>query len=198
MSNLSLFEQTLASDWQKLPMVIRRHYDIHSETTDRSCLQGKLCIDYPIWITPVIKIIHLFGGLIDQRGNDISTQVEKWISTDNNILHWHCSLSYPNGKQVTFSSRMIALKDRQLIAFVKYGFGLRLKIFEQNGQLVYKSNGHLWQMAGFCIIFPDWLLLGYATIFEQAPSEQSFRLDFEIRHPLWGVTYCYKGEFQYV
>jgi hypothetical protein len=43
---------------------------------------------------------------------------------------------------------------------------------------------------------PDSMLLGRAVISEEALSEDSFLLRFEIVHPLWGKTYSYGGVFK--
>jgi Domain of unknown function (DUF4166) len=62
--------------------------------------------------------------------------------------------------------------------------------------LVYRSNGHLWQVGKLRIPIPDVLFLGHAIITETAISENQFQLNFRITHPLFGETYRYGGAFQ--
>jgi hypothetical protein len=53
---------------------------------------------------------------------------------------------------------MIYLKAHELIETVRFGFGLRLKVSVENGTLVYRSNGHIWQCGWLRLTFPDWLV----------------------------------------
>jgi len=84
-----------------------------------------------------------------------------------------------------------------LIEIIGFGFGLRLQVSVENGDLIYLGKGHFWQCGSYRLNIPDWLLLGTATISEHAVSEDEFYLDFAIRHPLWGVSYYYRGNFHY-
>jgi hypothetical protein len=89
------------------------------------------------------------------------------------------------------------LQNHELIEYVQFGFGLRLKVSVENGNLVYRSNGHIWQCGSLRLTFPDWLVLGVATIIETPISDQQFELDFSIKHPIWGKSYWYSGVFHY-
>ena len=86
-------------------------------------------------------------------------------------------------------------QGNELIEFVGGGFGLYLKLTVENNRLVYRSNGHLWQVGKLRVPIPDVLFLGHATIIEAAVFEPSFELDFKINHPLFGETYSYGGLF---
>ncbi len=193
MPHPSLLQQTLGDDWGRLPPVIRRHYQVSPQRHSR--LQGTLEIAYPTYLKPVIWLIHRCGGLIYRRGTAVRTRVEKRPSPDRHGLCWRRILHYPDGRQDVFASRMEYLRPGELIETVRFGFGLRLTVGVEQSALVYRSNGHLWQCGRFRLYFPDWLLLGRATIVEYPVSERQFRLDFTIRHPLLGVTYYYRGLF---
>ena len=190
-----LLQQVVGSDWHKLPRVIQRHYEVPDGQS--TCLQGTMTIHYPNFILPMVGIIHLFGGLIFRRGQSVQTQVEKTTSTAGSLLHWQRTMTYPDGKSHFFRSRMAYLAEHELIESIGYGFGIRITVHVENGNLVYRSNGHIWQSFGLCLNIPDCLLLGAATISEHAVSDDRFYLDFTIRHPWWGETYSYRGEFGY-
>ena len=154
-------------------------------------------IGYPNFLWPLISLIHLCGGLVSRRGKHIETLVEKTISAQNATLCWKRTLTYPDSKKDYFYSQMVYLQDHELIETVRFGFGLRLKVSVENGDLVYRSNGHIWQYGKLRLTFPDWLVLGKATIIEHPISDQQFNLDFSIHHPLWGKCYWYHGAFKY-
>lgn len=191
--SISLMERILGDDWHKLPAVIQRHY--HISQGQQSRLQGTMEIAYPGYLYPLVWLIHLFGGLILWRGPAVQANVDK--AADGGILHWQRTMTYPDGKSDYFRSQMHFAAAHQLIETIGFGFGLCLKVEVCNGDLLYHSRGHFWQCGKFRLNIPDWLLLGSASIREQALSEHEFYLDFTIRHPLWGETYAYRGNFHY-
>ncbi len=195
MNNIPLLQKALGEDWSRLSPVIQRHYTIANDSF--SCVRGDMSIGYPDYLLPLISLIHLCGGLVSRRGEKIQTRVEKTISAQNTELHWQRTLQYPDQKKDYFYSRMTYLQDKELIETVRFGFGLRLKVSVDNGNLVYRSNGHIWQCGKFRLTFPDWLVLGKATIIETPISEKAFKLDFTIKHPIWGKSYWYNGIFHY-
>lgn len=192
--NACLLPKTVGDAWQTLPPVIQRHYAV--QEGQGSSLVGVMTIAYPHFMLPMIGLISCFGGLVFRRGSNVHTRVEK-TADNQGVLHWHRTLRFPDGKTAHFRSQMTYQTEHALIETIRYGFGIRLRAEAEDGRLVYRSQGHCWQGAGLRITLPDWLLLGTATISEQALSADSFRLDFTIRHPWWGETYSYRGDFRY-
>lgn len=187
-----LMQKVLGADWHKLPRVIQRHYEVGEN--QGSCLEGAMTIAYPAYMLPLIRLIHGLGGLVFRRGADIDTRVQKTAS--GGLLYWHRTMTYSDGKSDCFRSQMAYCAEHQLIETIRFGFGLRLTVAVSDGDLIYRSNGHFWQCGRCRLIIPDGLLLGSATISEHALSEHEFYLDFTIRHPLWGITYYYRGKFR--
>ncbi|MGR9116463.1 MAG: DUF4166 domain-containing protein [Gammaproteobacteria bacterium] len=195
MQYIPLLQKTLGADWEALPAVIRKHYTVGP--TASTCVQGVMIVGYPGFLRPMIKAIHLSGGLIARRGQDVKTRVEKTVSSQHGGLCWRRTLEYSDGKQDFFHSCMVYRKPHELTETIRFGFGLRLNVTVEQGTLVYRSNGHLWQCGRFELNIPDWLLLGKATIIESPVSDRQFSLDFKIRHPIWGDSYYYRGVFEY-
>lgn len=188
-----LMQQVLGADWHKLPRVIQQHYAVIEGQP--SCIEGSMTIHYPSFVFPLIWLIHLFGGLILWRGAEVKTQVRKTAQAD--VLNWQRIMTYPDGKIDYFRSQMRYLAEHELLETTGFGFGLRLIVEVNNGDLCYRSNGHFWQCGKFRLMFPDWLMLGTASITEHAVSDDEFYLDFTIKHPWWGETYSYRGSFHY-
>lgn len=101
MNNTPLLQKTLAEDWNKLPLVIQRHYCILSDSN--TCVKGNMEIGYPSYLLPLIYLIHLFGGLVFKRGNAIKTQVKKTVSENHTQLNWQRTLLYPDHKKTTLA-----------------------------------------------------------------------------------------------
>ncbi len=190
----SLMQQVLGEQWAQLPSVLQRHYQIADQQSSQ--LHGTMEISYPTYVSPLVWLIHLFGGLVLWKGNAVAVAVNKFAAADG-ILHWRRTLNYADGKIDYFRSQMQFAAAHELDELIGFGFGLRLGVEVIDGDLLYRSNGHFWQCGRLRVGLPDWLLLGTAVIREHVLSDESFYLDFSIRHPLLGLTYCYRGEFRY-
>ncbi len=194
-NSISLMQRALGKDWFNLPTVIQRHYQL-TEAEQTITVIGKMNISYPCWLAPVLKLLRLLGALVDIKGEDMDVQVRKWRQSDPSTLYWQRDIQAKNGKQCQFVSRMVWQRDHELIEFVGFGFGIRLKLSVEQNKLVYRSQGHLLKLGSLTVPIPDCLVLGHAVITEQALSENTFQLDFMIVHPLWGKTYYYGGIFE--
>ena len=87
------------------------------------------------------------------------------------------------------------IKGNEIIEYVCYGLGIRMRMSVDHGALVFKSKGYVWNIAGIRISIPAWLILGEATIIEKASAGDKFYISFEIIYPLFGKTFAYSGEF---
>ena len=193
-TTLCLMQQVLGNDWEKLPTVIQRHYQI-TTTQKNYTVRGVMTIDYPFWVKPILMITRLMGALVDLKGENNQVQVKKWIVDNPQVLYWQREIQAPNGKKTVFASRMALQQANELVEFVGGGFGIFLKLSVEDGKLIYRSQTHLLKL-GKCIIpIPDWLFLGHAIISETALSDETFLLDFRLEHPWWGQTYFYGGVF---
>lgn len=191
--SLSLLQKVLGDDWHKLPGVLQNHYQIADGRQSR--LEGIMEIHYPKYLFPIVWLIHLFGGLVLWRGSAVRVEVDK--SADGELLNWRRTLTYPDGRIDYFGSQMQYAAKNQLVETIGFGFGLRLNVTVNDGDLLYRGNGHFWRCGNFQVNIPDWLLLGSASISEHALSPDEFYLDFSLKHPLLGVAYYYRGNFRY-
>jgi len=189
-------QKILGDDWSNLPSVIQRHYQLQTGHQTANVVAGMMHVRYPRFVRPMLFLTRLMGGLIDLQGDHLAARVEKWLDIGQpDTLFWKRTIQAPDGKTTVFASRMVYQQGNELIEYVGGGFGLYLKLTVENNKLIYRSNGHLWQAGKLRIPIPDVLFLGHATIIETAISDNQFKLDFRIKHPLFGETYNYGGIF---
>ncbi|MCP3662741.1 MAG: DUF4166 domain-containing protein [Gammaproteobacteria bacterium] len=86
----------------------------------------------------------------------------------------------------------------EIIEYVRYGMGIRMRMSVLNGALVFKSLGYVWQLGGVTLPIPTWAILGDTEIIEQAISDNEFYIDFKMTHPILGRTFAYSGTFSIV
>ncbi len=185
----SLMQTALGADWDKLPPALQAHYRFGT-TID----SGYMDIAYPRWMQPCLSALRLLGALVDRRGRQVATVVEKHVVGDRQF--WRRTLTYPDGRTCRFDSFWIAAGDGQLIEFVNPLLGLRMAPYVEGGRLHYRGIRFVAKLGPWRLPIPEWLVLGHTTIFEEALDDTHFAMDFRMTHPLFGQLFRYSGQFE--
>lgn len=189
MNNQSLMQKTLGDQWKQLPPVLKSHYQ-HNSNSDI----GYLNIEYPIYMHPYLTFLHLFGALINRRGKNLPTTVEKHMQ--GHIQFWKRTISFPGNTTILFNSFWIYHRKNELIEFINPFIGLRMTVHVENDKLYYEGRHFVVKIGKLLIPIPEWLLLGHTTITEAAFSDDEFEMDFTLKHPLFGIIFRYSGKFK--
>ncbi len=189
MNNQSVMQKALGEQWQQLPSALQSHHQ-HGTNFD----VGYLDIKYPTFMHPYISFLHLLGALINRRGNNIPTIVEKHMNGD--IQFWKRTVRFPGKKTVLFNSFWIHGRKNELIEYINSYVGLRMAVCVKNNKLFYEGCHFIIKVGILLIPIPEWLVLGHTTIIETAVSESEIKMDFKITHPLFGMIFSYSGKFK--
>jgi hypothetical protein len=192
-----IFKQALGDDWEKLHPVVRKHYDLTPGHDQEVTMQGTMHeVDHSRIAKIFLLVGRVFGALIPYKGKNIPTTVRNWTALQGgHSMFWHRTFVFPGGRPIVFSSRMIYLSDNEIIEYVRFGMGIRMRLSVIDGALVYESCGYQWDIGGVTIRIPEWLLLGSGLITESGLSDSEFRMDFQMHHPIFGKTFSYTGNF---
>ena len=195
-----VIKKALGENWDELADIVKQHYDITPGKPSNMTIKG---IMDEVYHSPIAKLFLLpgrvFGALVPYKGKNIPTEVQYWTTTDNNAaMFWHRTLEFPNKAPVIFKSRMEYVKNDEIIEYVRYGMGIRMRMSVNNGALIFKSIGYIWKLGEIKIPIPTWAILGNAEITEKSISDDKFFIDFHITHPLLGRTFAYSGVFSIV
>lgn len=192
MSDVSLMQQALGTQWSQLPEGLQRHYA--ADARGRSHELGVLTIEYPRWMQWPLHGLRLMGALLNRRGERLPTDVVRYMEGD--VQRWQRTVRYEDGLEVGFSSAVVYAGANELIEYTNALLGLRMRVRVQDGRLLYESNGYVLKLGGFKLRIPEWLALGHASIEESALDENRFAMDFRLVHPLLGEIFSYAGEFE--
>ncbi len=188
MNTISPVRKALGKQWKQLPKALQSHHQSsnHSET-------GYLNVEYPLYLQPYFSLMHLFGALINRRGNNIPTTVKKHMQGD--IQYWDRFILLPNHKAIRFKSYWQYINENEFIEYVNNFIGLRMAVHVENNMLCYEGRHFVIRIGKLIIPIAEWLVLGHTTIIENAVSENEIEMDFKLTHPLLGVIYRYSGKF---
>ena len=185
----SLMQQALGADWDKLPAALQAHYRFGT-TTDT----GSMDIEYPRFMQPVWSILRLLGALVDRQGKSVTTIVEKRVVGERQV--WQRTITYPDGQIVRFDSFWVAAGNAEVIEFVNPVLGLQMAPYVVGEKLRYRGVSFIAKLGPVTIPIPEWLVLGHATIIEEALDDTHFAMDFRLTHPLFGELFRYSGKFE--
>ena len=183
--------------WRRLhPDIQRRFSDnsVHSEVTYMG----------------VMEVIYLsfFGKLLAQLCRIIGTPLAlysgKNIPMKVNVYHdeklkgmtWDRFYFYPNRSMNRVKSTKCIRKNTGLIEVVGFGFGMYLKVYEQNSAIVFESTRFFWQIGSLKITIPPLLTPGKTTVKQQASDDGSFRFSLDVIHPIFKQVYYQTGIFR--
>jgi len=153
---------------------------------------------HSLWVKHFILVGRLFGALVPYCGEGVPVEVRNYCRADNNQLQWRRHFFFPGRRPYPFASHMEHLGGNEIVEFVRFGLGLRLRLSVDEGVLCYTTAGYLWRMGPLHITLPDWLLFGSGTIIERAVDSEQIDLDFTLNHPLFGLSFCYAGRFRLI
>lgn len=184
----NIMQAILGDSWQRLPPALQAHY-----RDGLSVEQGRMDIEYPRFMQPLLSVLRLCGALVDRRGRNLETVVEKRLTGERQ--HWQRSIRYADGSMRRFDSYWIAAGKGQLIEFVNPLLGLQMAPRVEDGRLHYEGVRFVFKLGKLLLPIPEWLALGHTTIVEEALDAQRYRMDFRLRHPLLGQIFRYSGVF---
>ncbi len=188
MDEINIMRAALGSEWKRLPTALRAHYQ---SAANRDI--GVLDVEYPRGMQPYLQVLRLFGVLVNRRGRNIPTIVEKHV--EGGIQHWRRALQFPDGKEIVFDSRWLHEGGRRIVEYVGPMLGLCMEPRVEGEALVYEGRCFVVKLGRLRLRLPEWLVLGHTTIVERALDETHFTMDFRLRHPLFGELYRYSGTF---
>ena len=185
----SLMQHALGDDWEELPAALQAHYRFGT-TTDT----GSMAIEYPRFMQAYLSVLRLVGALVNRRSPAVATVVNKRVVGDRQ--YWRRTITYPDGKVIHFNSFWVHAGGNQVIEYVNPLLGLQMAVHLDEGRLHYRGVRFVVKLGARLLPIPEWLVLGHATIVEEAVGDSRFVMDFRLTHPWFGQVFRYSGEFE--
>jgi hypothetical protein len=96
---------------------------------------------------------------------------------------------------VTFFSRMVPAGKNRVIEWMRIGVGWHAR-YRYHGEKVFLEHvGYKVRLFGIAVSLPISWLIGKGSAEEWPLSDTSFGMSMELRHPLLGKIYGYRGVF---
>lgn len=193
------FEALVGSQgWQRLSPAIRARFACHAGTAEvlyHGAMRSVRCSRAGYLLA---QLCRLFGTpLAPFQGRDIPVEVRVRADTKRGGVAWDRVYFFPDRQPVTVTSTKVFTGDgKALLECVGGGFGMRLKVFEQDGELHFLSQSYFWRFAGLSVPLPDWLTPGVAHVVHSDLGAGWFRFEMTMRHGRLGETFYQDGRFK--
>ncbi|PHZ85337.1 DUF4166 domain-containing protein [Paremcibacter congregatus] len=191
-----IFKTIFGEDWNKLPPVMHKHYANRPYTTDLATVEGTLDVMCAGPIKFLAPIFWLMRGIPPHTEVDVSVVVNFESDEESNFFHFRRIFNFKTRKPYSFNSRMMQIKDNEVVEIMWSGFGWRMHYVWEAGRVKLKHKGYVFHLFGCLIPLPLTFLLGEGNAEEIAIDDNSFDMKVTITHPWWGKVYQYGGRFK--
>jgi hypothetical protein len=176
--------------------VMRKHYAVRPGSKDTVKVQGELDVERS-WLARLLSpMLSLCGALVPCSGKDVPVTVHFYSSPDTCAFYFDRVFHFPGLMPRHFRSRMEQIRDNEVVEFMRFGIGWRMR-YAWDGQKVRLHHaGYVWRIFGILIPMPLELLIGKGDAWEEPLSDDSFRMWMGVVHPWFGQTYSYSGNFR--
>ncbi len=187
------FKKVFGADWKNLPPVLKAHYDVGAGSRVVGEVSIK-CRGLMRWLAPLFWLIR---GVPPVNEDRVPTEVDFSVD-DKAHFHFRRHFQFGSRKPYRFHSVMRVDAQGRVIEQMGWGVSWRFQLLWQDEKIVMHHRGFGLSFGNNFVPLPLTWLLGAAYAEEIPQSNDSFRMEVSISHPLWGQHYRYYGEFRVV
>ncbi len=193
MSGEPIFRSVFGEDWERLPAVMRKHYANRPYTNDVTVVDGHLDVMSAGPIKMLAWLFWLMRGIPPYNETNVPVTVSFESDKHSKYFHFNRVFNFKTRKAYCFKSRMIQIKDNEVIEVMRSRLGWRMNYVWEGERVKLKHRGYVLYSFGHFIPLPLTFLIGEGNAEEIAVDENFFNMVVTITHPWWGKIYEYQG-----
>ncbi len=197
-NNLVIFETILGTKWQFLPNALKRHYNIRAFNNDKLIVAGKITVESKgimKWFGPLFGAMGMLPPFAEQ---DIPIEVTFSTVPDSNAFYFSRTFHYRQHGLYQFNSKMIPVGGNELVDLTRTHSGWRMAYDFIDNQIILTHRAYVFKFFKWFIPLPIEWLIGRCDSYEEAISENAFKMGMQFTHRWFGVLYAYYGNFTFV
>ncbi len=196
LKNEPTFKAVFSKEWDALPPVMKKHYANHPYSTNVTTVEGNLevyCKPPLSWLAPVMRLLGQIPA-VNEKGVPVTVRFESDVNSKS--FHFNRVFHFANGKPYVFHSRMLPIKDNEVVEIMKFGLAWKMLYSWDGEKVILAHKGYAIQIFGHLIPLPLTLLMGAGNAREYPVDDNTFAMEVSITHPWWDEMYGYKGHFE--
>lgn len=135
------------------------------------------------------------GALIPYSDYDFPVDIQVYSKPDCPHIYKERTYRLSRRKPIMFTSYMKESEKGEVLEYVGMGLGMKLRVFEKNGNLHFESDGYFWDIGLFRIPLPDLLSPGKTYLTHMNQDRDTFRIRIDITHSIFGKMFTQAGVF---
>ena len=143
------------------------------------------------WLTRIIG-----NPLTPHRGSFVKMDVILHKRPDAEGVYWRRTYYYPEREAYTVTSVKRANAKGDMTECVGGGFGMKLHVYEEGGNLHFRSTRYFWGVGSIIIPLPHWLSPGETHVVHENIDRNTFRFTINMQHKWLGRTFYQTGIFK--
>lgn len=191
-----LIEKIFGEQTKNIPLILQKRYLNRPYSKDILIMKGKMNITTSKFFQFLSPLFKLSGALVPRAAEKIPVTVELISNLKSNKIIMHRSFYYPNQSPYHFTSKVIHVKDNIVIELMRLGFASRLIYKHDHNKITMEYGGYVLCIGKKYISVPLAFLIGKFYAYEEAISDDQFRMLVKLTHPLFGRIFQYDGYFK--
>lgn len=191
-----LIQKIYAEKAVNLPQILLDRYSNRPYSKDRLLLKGEMNITISKTFRLLSPLFRLAGTLAPYPAKKIPVTVELVSNENSDSILMHRIFYYPDRPPYHFSSQVIHVKDNVVIELMRFGFSSKLLYTSDKNMIVMNYGGYVLRLKKWLIPLPLGFLIGKFYAYEEAISDDEFKMEVKMIHPLFGKIFQYDGIFK--
>lgn len=187
----------LGAQWARLHPDIQQRFDREPTLGEVILYEGRMLEmrrSFMGWLFAIFtKIIG--NPLSSYQGKNVPMEVALFKEPNKAGVFWKRTYFLPNRHPYIVVSSKQQSKKGEMQECVKGGFGMKLKVYEQDGNLHFKSYQYFWSFFKLQVPIPHWLTPGETHVIHTNLGNGYFTFTISMTHPQLGETFYQHGLF---
>lgn len=190
-----IFKSIFGNAWEALPPAIHKHYANRPYSEDVIIAKGHLDITLSPMARLLSPLFRFFGTLVPYSGENIPVTVYFRSNKHSSAFHFDRHFFFPGKEPCYFRSRMEQIQGNNIVEFMRFGLGWRMHTLWDGKKVILQHQSYVLKFLGALIPLPLSFLVGKGYAEEEAVSDNAFRMQMQLTHPVFGTIFAYKGVF---
>lgn len=184
--------------WNRLVPAIHVRFTKTQSKDNAVCYSGSMLSvrsNFTGWC--LAQLCRIVGTpLTPYSGKEIPTIVRVYKNEDNTGTVWEREYQFPNRKPLIIRSTKMLDIDKSLMESVDGGIRMRLKVFEEEGRLVFLSTSYFIKILNIRLLIPSLFTPGLTRVEHIDEGNGYFRFILSMKHPYLGEMFYQEGLFR--
>lgn len=180
----------------KLPKILQRRYNINPYSDNKLVLNGVMNITMSRMFRIFSPFFRIVGALTPYSGNNIPVDITLISNRNSPFVLMHRIFYYKNRPPYHFSSKMLPIKDNEIIELTRFRIGIKLLYRLENNKIIMDYGGYIFYLGKWSFPLPLHYIIGKFSAYEKAENDEIFNMQVNIVHTFFGKIFECTGKFK--